>query len=79
MAGKGSRQRPTDRSKFESNWDKIFGSKNGESKEEGLRESYGLEYQESDNPLEGGLPNYEEGSLRDAEHLVQHDSPKQDN
>jgi len=24
MAGKGSRQRPTDKAKYESNWDRIF-------------------------------------------------------
>ena len=24
MSGKGSRQRPTDKKKFDSNWDKIF-------------------------------------------------------
>ena len=27
MAGKGSRQRPVDRDKFASNWDRIFGKK----------------------------------------------------
>lgn len=27
MAGKGSRQRPTDTTKYESNWDRIFGAK----------------------------------------------------
>lgn len=27
MAGKGSRQRPTDTKRFEDNWDRIFGAK----------------------------------------------------
>lgn len=27
MAGKGSRQRPTDTSKYHANWDRLFGSK----------------------------------------------------
>ena len=27
MAGKGSRQRPVDRDRFASNWDRIFGKK----------------------------------------------------
>lgn len=27
MSGKGDRQRPVDRKKFDDNWDKIFGKK----------------------------------------------------
>lgn len=40
MAGKGSKQRPTNLNKYEANWDRIFGDK-----------SRNLAY-ESDNPLE---------------------------
>ena len=31
--GKGSKQRPTDLKKFNDNWARIFGKKNGSSKE----------------------------------------------
>lgn len=32
MAGKGSKQRPTDKKKFEENWEKIFGKPQKEPK-----------------------------------------------
>ena len=32
MAGKGSRQRPTDTKRFEDNWDRIFGKSRGDQK-----------------------------------------------
>jgi len=32
---KGSRQRPTDRKKFDENWDRIFGKKKKEEKKVG--------------------------------------------
>jgi hypothetical protein len=31
--GKGSKQRPTDKEKFDKNWDKIFGSKQDKKKD----------------------------------------------
>jgi hypothetical protein len=35
--GKGSKQRPTDKDKFDNNYDRIFGNKR--KKEDGLRET----------------------------------------
>ena len=52
---------------------------NGESKEEGLRESYSYEYRESDNPLEWGLADYEERRLRNVEYSLQYDTITKDN
>jgi len=48
-------------------------------KEERPRESLSYEYRESDNPLEWGLADYEEGSLRNIEHLLQHNKASEDN
>lgn len=53
---------------------------NGKSKEEGLGEPVGIEYRESDYPLEWGLSDYEEGSLRNIEYLLQYgQTPKDSN
>ena len=52
---------------------------NGESKEEGLRESFNGKYRESDNPLEWGLADYEERRVRNLEHSIQHDTPTENN
>ena len=43
---------------------------NGESKEEGLRESVGYEHRESNISLEQRLSDYEERSLRDIEYRL---------
>ena len=65
---KGSKQRPTDKIKFDTNWEKIF----GKSKKERLRESDSDEHRESDLSAEQGSTNLEERSLCDTEHSVQH-------
>lgn len=56
MAGKGSKQRPTDRKKYSDNWDRIFGNKNDH------------EY-ESDNPLERPQLKSYSTSVNSAEHV----------
>lgn len=75
MSGKGSKQRPTDKSKFDTNWEKIF----GKSKEEGLRESDIDEHREGDSPPECGSADLQERSLRDAEHSIQHGTSSENN
>lgn len=37
MAGKGSKQRPTDKQKFEENFDRIFGKKKKDESKDTLR------------------------------------------
>jgi hypothetical protein len=67
---KGSKQRPTDKSKFDTNWEKIF----GKGKKERLRESDSDKHREGDLSLEGGSTDLEEGSVFDAEHSIQHNA-----
>ena len=76
MAGKGSRQRPTDRKKFEDNWERIFGKA---SKETGSRESERNEHSESYRTTECETADLEESSLRDAEHSIQHSETSKNN
>ncbi len=67
---KGSKQRPTDKSKFDTNWEKIF----GKSKEERLREFDSDQHRESDLSSEQGSANLEERSVCDAEYSIQHNA-----
>ena len=57
--------------------DELLNAKTSET--EGLRESYRLEYPESDNPVEGGTAYNKEGGLRYAEYSVQYDPPTNNN
>ena len=52
---------------------------NGESKEEGLRESVSGEHRESNISLEQRLSDYEERGLRDVEYSLQYDTIAEDN
>ena len=72
---KGSKQRPTDKTKFDTNWEKIF----GKSKKERLRESDSDEHRESDLSSEQGSADLEERSLFDAEHSIQHSATSENN
>ena len=72
VAGKGSKQRPTDKNKFDDNWERIFGKK---SKEERLRESERKQYIESYNFVEWGNTYFQEGCVRYAEYSVQYHAP----
>lgn len=55
----------------------------GTREKEGLRESYTIEYQESDNPLESGgayfRPYFQEGSLRDFKYSIQYNTSSENN
>ena len=72
---KGSKQRPTDKSKFDTNWEKIF----GKGKEERLRESNSDQYREGDSSSDCGSANLQERSLRDVEHSIQHGTSSENN
>jgi len=72
---KGSKQRPTDKTKFDTNWEKIF----GKSKKERLRESDSDEHRESDLSSEQGSTDLEERSLFDAKHSIQHSATSENN
>lgn len=45
MAGKGDRPRKVDRTKFETNWDKIFGGRMSMSEPNATREPKGIDTQ----------------------------------
>jgi len=72
---KGSKQRPTDKSKFDTNWERIF----GKSKKERLRESNLDEHRESDLSSEQGSADLQERSVCDAEHIIQHNAASENN
>jgi len=72
---KGSKQRPTDKSKFDTNWERIF----GKSKEERLRESNLDEHRESDLSSEQGSADLQERSVCDAEYSIQHNAASENN
>lgn len=80
MAGKGSTYRKVKWQEFGNNYDKIFGSQDGEAnKEEGSRESVGIEYTESNNSLEGGATYFQEGGVQYAEYSIQYHAPTENN
>ena len=72
MAGKGSKQRPTDKNKFDDNWERIFGTK---SKEERSREPERKQHIESYNFVEWGNTYFQEGCVRYAEYSIQYHAP----
>ena len=72
MAGKGSKQRPTDKNKFDNNWERIFGTK---SKEERPREPERKQHIESYNFVEWGNTYFQEGCVRYAEYSIQYYAP----
>ena len=74
MSGKGSKQRPTDKKKFDTNWENIFGT----NKKEKLREPIGCEHPESDKSVEREYTDLEERGLCDAEHSIQHNASSED-
>jgi len=71
---KGSKQRPTDKNKFDENWERIF----GKAKEERLREPIRHKYTESDKPSKWGYAYFKEGSLQPLEYSVQYNAPTED-
>lgn len=75
MAGKGSNQRPTNKTKFNDNWEKIFGT---ESKKERLRESERQQYIESYKFIEWENTYFQEGCVRYAEYSIQYHPPTAD-
>ena len=72
MAGKGSKQRPTDKNKFDDNWERIFGTK---SKEERSREPEREQYIESYRFIEWENTYFQEGCMRYAEYSIQYHAP----
>ena len=74
MAGKGSKQRPTDKNKFDNNWERIFGTK---SKEERLREPQREQYIESYNFVEWENTYFQEGCVRYAKYSIQYRPPSE--
>ena len=72
LVSKGSKQRPTDKTKFDQNWENIFGTK---SKEKRLRESIGVQHTESNFSFEWKATNFQEGSMQYAEYSVQYHAP----
>jgi hypothetical protein len=79
VAGKGDRYRKVEAEKFNSNWDNIFGRKNAEIEEEGLREPIRYQYTEGDRFTFGGYSYFQEGSVRYLEYSVQYHPPTEDN
>ena len=71
---KGSKQRPTDKKKFDENWERIF----GKGKEERLRELIRHEYTEGDKSSKWGYTYFKEGSLQPSEYSVQYNSSPED-
>ena len=72
VAGKGSKQRPTDKNKFDDNWERIFGKK---SKETRPREPERKQHIESYNFVEWGNTYFQEGCVRYAEYSIQYYAP----
>jgi len=72
VAGKGSKMRPTNKTKFDDNWERIFGKK---SKEERSREPERKQYIESYNFVEWGNTYFQEGCVRYVEHSIQYHAP----
>ena len=72
MAGKGSKQRPTNKTKFDDNWERIFGT---QSKEERSRESERKQYIESYRFVEWKPTYFQEGCVRYAEYSIQYHAP----
>ena len=72
VAGKGSKQRPTNKTKFDDNWERIFGT---QSKEERSRESERKQYIESYRFVEWKPTYFQEGCVRYAEYSIQYHAP----
>jgi len=72
MAGKGSKQRPVDKTKFNDNWEKIFGKT---SKEKRPREPERKQYIESYRPIKWETTYFQEGCVRYAEYSIQYHAP----
>ena len=72
MAGKGSKMRPTNKTKFDDNWERIFGKK---SKEERSREPERKQYIESYRLVDWKPTYFQEGCVRYAEYSIQYYAP----
>jgi len=72
VAGKGSKQRPTDKTKFDHNWERIFGKT---SKKERPRKPERKQYIESYNFVEWENTYFQEGCVRYAEYSIQYHAP----
>lgn len=69
---KGSKQRPTNKTKFNDNWEKIFGKT---TKKERPRELIRHKYTESYRPSEWSGPYFEKRGVFDSQYCIQYNAP----